>query len=74
LIRSSSESPNVDVESSLSQVLISPLPEDRYLLSPKAASGILHRSERQGRLLPSPLREALSGLVREGEESADLNR
>jgi hypothetical protein len=47
LIRSSSESPNVDVESSLSQVLESQA-DDRYLLSPRAAAGILRRSERQG--------------------------
>lgn len=58
LIRSSSESPNVAVECSLSQVL-QPHVDDRYLLSAKAASGILRRAERRGRTLPEPLREAL---------------
>ena len=62
LIRSSSESPNVDVECSLSQVL-QPHVDDRYLLSEKAASGILRRSERRGKKLPEPLRQALLALA-----------
>ena len=62
LIRSSSESPNVAVECSLSQVLESQA-DDRYLLSPRAASGILRRSERRGKTLPEPLREALVSLT-----------
>ena len=61
-IRSSSESPNVAVESSLSQVLLTQV-DDRYLLSPKAASGILRRSERRGRTLPEPLKEALVSVI-----------
>ena len=63
LIRSSSESPNVAVESSLSQVLQTQT-DARYLLSEKAASGILRRSERRGRTLPPILREALLSATR----------
>ena len=62
LIRSSSESPSVAVECSLSQVLQSHT-DDRYLLSPRAAAGILRRSERRGKTLPEPLRESLQLLV-----------
>jgi hypothetical protein len=57
-IRSSSESPNVAVDSSLQQVLEDTV-DDRYLLSEKACAGILRRAERRGRTLPDPLREAL---------------
>ena len=58
LIRSSSESPNVVVECSLSDALESHV-GDRYLLSPKAAAGILRRSQRRGKTLPEPLAVAL---------------
>lgn len=64
-IRSSSECPNVAVESSLSQVLQSQT-DSRYLLSEKAASGILRRAERRGRTLPPILREALLSATRKG--------
>lgn len=61
--RSSSESPNAAAESSLSQVL-TPRPEARYLLSGKAAAGILARSERRGKTLQEPLRAALLSAIR----------
>jgi hypothetical protein len=69
LIRSSSESPNVAVVSSLSQVLqtsVSP----KYSLSAKAASGILRRAERRGKLLPEALRAALQKVVQEAEAAS----
>jgi hypothetical protein len=62
LIRNSSESPSVAVESSLSQVLeaeVSP----KYSLSAKAAEGIIRRAERRGKTLPEPLKKALMSVV-----------
>jgi hypothetical protein len=53
-----SESPNAVVECSLSQVLEPDAPS-KYSLSPKAAAGILRRSERRGKKLPEMLRQAL---------------
>lgn len=61
-IRSSSESPNVAVECSLSDILEPHVPE-RYLLSAKACAGILRRAQRRGRSLPEPLRVALEEVV-----------
>lgn len=58
LIRSSSESPSAAVACSLSDVLESQV-SDRYLLSAKAAAGILRRSSRRGKKLPEPLEAAL---------------
>jgi hypothetical protein len=66
LIRSSSESPNAAVESSLSQVLeteVSP----KYSLSAKAAEGIIRRAERRGKTLPEPLKKALQSIVKKPE-------
>jgi hypothetical protein len=58
LIRNSSESPNGAEESLLSQVLEqNPLP--KYLLSAKAAQGILRRSVGRGKELPPELKAAL---------------
>ena len=57
-IRSSSEFPNVVVESSLSHVLETSV-DDKYLLSPKACAGILRRASRRGRSLPPQLHQAL---------------
>jgi hypothetical protein len=34
-------------------------PDPKYLLSPKACSGILRRAERRGKALPEPLEAAL---------------
>ena len=61
-IRSSSESRNVAVECSLSDILEPHVPE-RYLLSAKACAGILRRAQRRGRTLPDPLRVALEEVV-----------
>jgi hypothetical protein len=58
LIRNSSEYPNGAGESLLSQVLEqNPLP--KYLLSAKAAQGILRRSVGRGKELPPELKAAL---------------
>lgn len=58
LTRNSLESPNDAVESLLSQVLENRV-DDRYLLSPKAAAGILRRAGRRGKKLPARLEAAL---------------
>ena len=61
-MRSSSEYPNVEGEfsSSLALILQSPTEvADRYLLSPKAAEGILRRANRRGKTLPPRLQQAL---------------
>jgi hypothetical protein len=58
LIRNSSESHSDAVESSLSQVL-EQNPSDKYSLSAKAASGILRRANKRGKILPEPLQQAL---------------
>jgi hypothetical protein len=61
-MRSSSEYPNVEEEfsSSLVSILQSPTEvADRYLLSPKAAEGILRRANRRGTVLPEILQKAL---------------
>jgi hypothetical protein len=52
------ESPNVAVESTLSQILEVNAPE-KYRLSAKACEGILRRAERRGKKLPEMLRIAL---------------
>src|ERR1700690_3097200 len=62
LTRSFSESPNVAVECSLSDVLESHVPQ-RFFLSPRAAAGILRRAEKRGRELPRRLAEALMALA-----------
>lgn len=53
------ESPNVAEESTLSQILEERAPE-KYYLSSKACLGILRRSERRGKQLPSLLKETLT--------------
>ena len=59
------ESPNVAVESSLSQIL---QPEcdvpGKYYLSPKACRGILRRARERGKELPEELRAALERQAR----------
>jgi len=65
LIRNSSESPKGAEESSLSQVL-EQNPLDKYLLSAKAAQGVLERSTRHGKQLPTQLNQALLNVVRQG--------
>jgi len=57
-MRNIGESPNVAVESTLSQILQENAPE-KYYLSEKACRGILRRAERRGKVLPKMLKEAL---------------
>ena len=52
------ESPNVAVESRLSQIL-EEQPHTKYSLTPKACRGILRRAERRGKDLPETLKAAL---------------
>ena len=54
------------MSSTLSSVL-QPAAEvpDRYLLSPRAAGGILTRAHRRNRVLPEPLRSALEQVAGE---------
>lgn len=52
------ESPNVVVESRLSQIL-QDNPHPKYCLSPKACQGILRRAEKRGKELPEVLKAAL---------------
>ncbi len=52
------ESPNVAVESRLSQIL-EDTPHPKYYLSAKAVMGILRRANRRGKELPNTLRRAL---------------
>lgn len=52
------ESPKDGVESHLLQIL-EDTPHPRYALSAKACSGILTRAEKQGKTLPTELKEAL---------------
>ena len=56
------ESPNVAVESRLSQILEVNAPE-KYRLSAKACEGILRRAERRGKVLPEMLRIALEQTI-----------
>jgi len=65
-MRSSSESPNgVDeCSSSLSLILQSSAEVDnRYLLSGKAAEGILRRANKRGKTLPENLQQALEAVA-----------
>ena len=52
------ESPSVDVESQLSQIL-EETAQPKYYLSPRACQGILKRAEKKGKALPDILRKAL---------------
>lgn len=67
------ESPNVAVESRLSQIL-EERPHTKYSLTPKACMGILRRAEKRGKDLPEELKKALlaqsasGGAVTEAEK------
>lgn len=56
--RNTGESPNVAVESRLSQILEA-TPHGKYCLSGKACQGILRRAERRGKALPGILKTVL---------------
>src|SRR3972149_8573950 len=58
LTQDTSESPSGGVESTLSEVLETSVPQ-RFYLSPKAAAGILRRAERRGKKVPPRLEQAL---------------
>lgn len=60
------EYPNVENESTLSEILEDNVPE-KYYLSAKACLGILRRAKNKGRKLPDNLRIALEQKVAEGE-------
>ena len=62
LTHSFGESPNVDVESHLSQILEAQ-PQEKYYLSAKACQGILRRAERRGKKLPPMLKQALYEMI-----------
>jgi site-specific DNA-cytosine methylase len=64
-----SESPSDAVECSLSQVL-NPTAPQRFSLSAKAASGILRRAGRRGKVLPAALQTALESLAQSPDDSA----
>ena len=64
---SSSEFPSAAAASSLSDILESPGAHLRkYFLSAKAASGILRRAAKRGRVLPAQLLGALESLAGQG--------
>ena len=58
------ESPKEDVESHLSQILQTNVPE-KYYLSAKACLGILRRAAKRGKELPEILRKALEEQAKE---------
>ena len=65
-----SESPSDAVECSLSQVL-NPTAPQRFSLSARAASGILRRAGRRGKVLPAALQTALESLALSPQEPTD---
>lgn len=56
------ESPSVERESTLSQILEANAPE-KYYLSARACQGILRRAEKRGKELPTMLKEALEEVI-----------
>lgn len=66
------EYPNVENESTLSEILEDNVPE-KYYLSPKACLGILRRAKNKGRKLPDNLRIALEQKAAEGGEVLGLD-
>lgn len=61
-MRNTGESPNVVVESHLSQIL-EEAPLTKYYLSARACQGILRRAERRGKELPPMLKQALYDMI-----------
>ena len=62
------ESPNVDVESSLSAIL-EDNPHQKYVLSRRACEGILRRAKRRGKDLPPRLERALIAQIENDQEN-----
>lgn len=63
LTRNIGACPNVERESTLSEVLEMNVPQ-KYSLSPKACSGVLRRAKRRGKELPELLKAALESIVK----------
>ena len=72
LMLNTGASPNEEVESTLSEILLAEVPE-KYYLSPTACLGILRRASARGKELPEVLRKALErqagGLTLEVEDT-----
>ena len=64
LMLNTTEYPNEDVESFLSQILQMNV-QEKYYLSAKACQGILRRAEKRGKELPEILRKALEEQAKE---------
>ena len=73
MTRNIGESPNVAVESHLSQILMDNAPE-KYSLSRKACEGILRRAEKRGKKLPELLTAALTQTINSGCRQVETSR
>lgn len=71
--RNTGESPNVAVESRLSQILEA-TPHGKYRLSSKACQGILRRAERRGKALPGILKAVLLTQSESGEDATEAEK
>ena len=71
--RNTGESPNVAVESRLSQIL-EVTPHGKYCLSAKACQGILRRAERRGKDLPPVLKAVLLTQSESGEDATEAEK
>lgn len=71
--RNTGESPNVAVESRLSQIL-EETPHGKYRLSSKACQGILRRAERRGKALPGILKAVLLTQSESGEDATEAEK
>lgn len=67
LTAKTSESPNHARESTLSRVIETQAVQEKYFLSPSAATGMVRRAKHQGRNLFLPLRESLEILAAKGQ-------
>jgi len=72
-MRATSESPSDAVEYLLSEVLNHSAPP-RFFLSAKAASGILRRAGRRGKVLPAPLMKALEAIGENRPQESHVRR
>lgn len=72
-MRNTGESPNVAVESRLSQILEA-TPHGKYCLSAKACQGILRRAERRGKDLPPVLKAVLLTQSESGEDATEAEK
>ena len=72
-MRNTGESPNVAVESRLSQIL-EVTPHGKYCLSGKACQGILRRAERRGKDLPPALKAVLLTQSESGEDATEAEK